>query len=159
MRMNYSPRHKGWKVAALLTALFSCICAPASGAGQPDLAAPSAAQQQYSSAKGNEAGIRIVSLALTANDHLVDMRYGVTDLGKARKFFNRRNRIYLLDETSGAKLAIARIGNVGVLRDFPSSDAKRGYVMVFNNFSKSVRRGDKVTLVINDLRIEGIIVK
>jgi hypothetical protein len=157
--MNYSPKHTGWKVAALLTALFSGICAPASGTDAPNSAALSASQQQYSSAKGNEAGIRVVSLALTANDHLVDMRYGVSDLEKARKFLNRRSRIYLVDERSGARLAIARIGNVGVLRDFPSSDAQRGYVMVFNNFSRSVKRGDKVTLVINDLRIKGIVVK
>ena len=157
--MNYFYKHSKWSVVALLLALVCGASASAFGADAPHAKAASPLQNQYSSAKGAAAGIRIVRMALTANDHLVDMRYAVTDLEKARKILTRRSRILLLDATNGTIHPIANIGTVGVLRNLPSSDAKRGYVMMFTNTNRSVKRGDKVVLIIDNLRIEDIVVR
>jgi hypothetical protein len=157
--MNYFDRHSRWLVVALLIALVCGASASVFGADALHATATSPIQNQYSSTKGAAAGIRIVRMALTANDHLVDMRYAVTDLEKARKVLTRKSRILLQDEANGTIHPIANIGTVGVLRNLPSSDAKRGYVMMFNNTSRSVKRGDKVTLIIDNLRIGDIVVQ
>ncbi len=118
-----------------------------------------ALQKQYSSTTGAAAGIRIVSVGLSANGNLVDLRYGIDDLEKARKILNSKCRIYLRDEAGGRLLSIANMANVGKLLALPGSDANRGYVMMFNNAGRLVKSGGKVSLLMDDIRVGALAVR
>src|SRR6266568_2405262 len=108
-----------WLSVAALPILAWGMSAPlfAADSMRPEAVAP--IQKQYSSTTGAAAGIRIVSVGLSANGNLIDLRYGITDLEKARKILNSKSRIYLRDESSGMLLSVATMANVGKLRSLP----------------------------------------
>jgi hypothetical protein len=146
-----------WSALPFLIVLFLGVSAAVSTGTTPPPAAP--LQGRYSSARGGAAGIRVTSVDLCVNGNMVDIRYGIADLQKARRILNPKSRIFLQDETSGKWLAIADMEQIGKIRSLPGLDAKRGYLMLFNNASRLVKRGSKVALVIDGLRIEDLVVR
>ena len=104
-------------------------------------------------------GIRIEGIRLSAADYMLDFRYRVIDPVKAAPLFNRKTKPYLIDQESGAKFMVPSPPKVGPLRTSDPPQADRTYFIMFGNPGKYVKKGNKVTVVIGDFRLEDLIVE
>lgn len=105
-------------------------------------------------------GVKILSLRLSAEDHMIDLRYHVIDPEKAKPFFDNKIKPYLIDNKSGAKFLVPDFPKVGSLRQTPKVvQAGRNYFIIFANPGKFLKRGDKVSLIIGEFKIDGLVVE
>lgn len=111
---------------------------------------------------GSRLGIRMEGLRLSAAGYLLDFRYRVVDPARAAPLLEKKTRPYLLDEASGAQLAVPDTAKLGQLRTTGRNKVVHGdrdYFILFANPGRFVQAGSKMTLVMGDLRIENIIVE
>lgn len=101
-------------------------------------------------------GVRVESIRLSAADYMVDFRYRVLNVEKARPLSLRQIKPYLIAEASGEKLEVPRPPTVGPLRSTYEPEANRVYGILFGNTYKRLKRGEKVTVVIGDFRAENL---
>jgi hypothetical protein len=106
-----------------------------------------------------EWGIEITSVRMAADGHMVDFRYRVLDAKKAETLFVRKNKPYLVDQTSKKVLAVPSMGKIGPLRTANKPQAGRIYWMFFGNNQGLIKPGSKVTVIIGDFRAENITVQ
>jgi len=108
---------------------------------------------------GQQWGIEVTSIRLTANDHMIDFRYRVLDPAKAKELFVRQNKPALIHQETGKVLAVPETAKTGPLRN--SNDPKAGkiYWMFFGNAGNLVHAGDEVTVVIGEFRVEDLVVE
>ncbi len=107
-------------------------------------------------------GIRIEGLRLSAAGNMLDLRYRVNDSEKAAPLFERKTRPYLLDEASGAAFGVPDSPKVGQLRTTRrNSDplSERDYHILFANPGHLLQAGQKVSLVIGEVKLENIVVQ
>ena len=95
-------------------------------------------------------GLRVVLVALTGADGLIDLRYQVIDPDLAR--IVHESPPQLLDEDSGVLIATLFMGHAH------SGDPKAGYTypMIFVNEHGLVQRGAAVAVVIGDFVLEHV---
>jgi hypothetical protein len=108
-----------------------------------------------------EQGVEIQSLQMTASGYMMDFRFRVLDVEKAKKFFDHRVKPYLHVEKSNAKLPVPMASKVGAFRSTDRGKnikPNKNYYIVFGNPDAHVKRGEKVTLVVGDFKIEGMTV-
>ena len=106
------------------------------------------------------AGIKIERIHPSAGGLMLDMRYRLVDVEKAKLAIKRGAQIYLVDQSSGAKLPVPDMAKVGKLLQHPDQgEHGKIYWVFFNNPGAMVKPGDKVTLVIDEIRIKDIIVE
>jgi hypothetical protein len=104
-------------------------------------------------------GIEIIGIRLTAGDQMLDFRYRVIDPEKASSLLKRQTESYLIDQATGRKLAVPKT-KLGPLRQTSVKPLpNRIYFILFANPNRSVKLGDKVTLVLGDLKIEDLVVE
>jgi hypothetical protein len=105
-------------------------------------------------------GVQICGIRLSAADYMLDFRYRVIDPNKASPILNRQVKAYLIDEQSGAKLIVPTPPKVGSLRQKsyePTAD--KIYFVMFSNPGRLVKRGSKVTVVIDEFKAENLVVE
>ena len=103
-------------------------------------------------------GILPLSIQLTAAGQLLDYRFLVIDPEKAVSLMKRGDKAYLIDQASGIKVTVPRT-KVGPLRQTGSKPvAGKVYPILFVNSGGVIKAGNKVTLVMGELRIEDIVV-
>jgi hypothetical protein len=126
---------------------------------EPGKAAQPAARSSAASARplAKKLGIRITALRLTAAGYMVDVRYRITDPGRAAKTFlgRKHDELFLVDEATGMRFAVPTTPKVGALRQRPKADVPtdREYFVFFANPGRHLRQGNKVTLVAGDVKI------
>ena len=107
-------------------------------------------------------GVRPVSIRLTASDYFVDFRYLVTDSEKSKAILsrNKENReAFLLARKTGKKFPVP-VTKMGALRSSTLSPKKgRQYTILFSNVGKSIKKGDKVSVVIGKFKAENLTVE
>lgn len=107
-------------------------------------------------------GVRPVSIRLTASDYFVDFRYLVTDSEKSKAILSRskENReAFLLVQKTGKKFQVP-VTKMGSLRSSTLSPKKgRQYTILFSNAGKSIKKGDKVSVVIGKFKVENLTVE
>jgi len=104
-------------------------------------------------------GIQIQALRLTANGYMLDFRYRVLDAAKAAHLFDRKETAFLIDQASGAKMAVPSPPKIGPMRTLKQIEAGRTYFIFFANPGKFIKSGNKVTIVIGNFRAENLIVE
>jgi hypothetical protein len=107
-------------------------------------------------------GVEIVGIRRTAADYMLNFRYRVTDPDKALMLFDRKIKPYLIDQTSGATFMVPSPPKIGPLRQATRNSgplAGKTYFIFFANPGKSIKAGDKVTVVIGDFKIENLAVQ
>lgn len=104
-------------------------------------------------------GIEVTSLRLSANGHMLDYRYRVLDAEKANDLFKRQIKPYLIHQRTGKVLAVPDTAKLGPLRNSNIPQKGRIYWMFFGNAGKIVHPGDRVTVVIGELRVEDLVVE
>lgn len=106
------------------------------------------------------AGIKIERIHPSSAGMMLDMRYRIVDLEKAKGAFKHGAQIYLVDQSRGIKLPVPDMAMVGKLMQRPDQgDNKKIFWIFFNNPGAMVKPGDKVTLVIDEIRIKDIVVE
>lgn len=105
-------------------------------------------------------GIEVEGIRLSAAGYMLDFRYRVLDPVKAAPLLDRKIQPYLLDEASGARLAVPDAPKVGRLRTTSRNKVipGRNYYILFANPGRYLQAGSKVTLVAGDARISDLTV-
>lgn len=101
-------------------------------------------------------GIEIESLRLTSSGYMLDFRYRVLDARKARPLFARRTKPILIDEATGAQVAVPVPPKTGALRNSNDPKAGRTYFMFFANPGRFIKAGNLVTVTIGTFSVAGI---
>lgn len=103
-------------------------------------------------------GIDIVSVRPVSSGYMLAFTYRVLDAKKAAPLMEKTNRPYLIDEVTGARLAVPAMENVGELRQAVAPQSDRNYYMIFGNPGKLVQPGGRVSVVIGNFRADGLTV-
>ena len=142
--------------------LFLLLWPVSSFSEETGLAAKSAVPSNKYQVLEDQWGVRPASIRLTASDYFVDFRYLITDPEKSKAILSRskENReVYLLVQKTGKKFPVS-VTKVGPLRSTTLSPKKgRQYTILFSNVGKSIKKGDKVSVVIGKFKAENLIVE
>lgn len=103
--------------------------------------------------------IAVESVHLSAADHFVDLRYRVLDPGRAQAALGPKVRPRLINEATGAVMAVPTTAKLGSLRQTQGEQkAGRTYFVLFVN-SSGVREGSRVTAELGALRFEHLLIE
>ncbi|MGU7780091.1 hypothetical protein [Burkholderia sp. PU8-34] len=155
--------------AALLLAGGACLAAvrpqpAAAGQGTPaarvhspysPVSLPRQAKAYYQFAKG----IRDLHVRSTASGNLIRFSYRVTDPQRARPLADSKATAYLYGDASHAVLTVPVMDQIGALRQSGQLEAGQEYWMVFSNKGEPIKRGDRVSVLIGTLHIDGLVVE
>jgi hypothetical protein len=104
-------------------------------------------------------GVEVLGVRLTSSDWMLNFRYKVEDADKARVLLDAKATAYLVDESSGARLSVPAMENIGDLRQTSRAKAGREYYIMFGNANQVVRKGSKVDVVIGAFHADGLVVQ
>ncbi|RJR42036.1 MAG: hypothetical protein C4576_16865 [Desulfobacteraceae bacterium] len=101
-------------------------------------------------------GIKPLAVRLTGADHFLEFRYKVVDEEKAKPVLDRRKKALLRDQETGAIFDVT-MTKMGAMRG-NTKDPKLGkqYFILFTNAGQGIKRGHKVTVVIDECSVEGM---
>ncbi len=103
-------------------------------------------------------GVDIVGIRPVSSGLMLRFDYRVLDPELASVLTDRTARPYVIDEATRTALAIPAMENIGELRQVAPLEPRRTYYMIFGNPGRLVKRGSRVTLVVGNLRAEGLVV-
>ena len=142
--------------------LFLLLWPVSSFGEETGLATKSAVSSNKYQVLEDQWGVRPASIRLTASDYFVDFRYLITDPEKSKAILSRskENReVYLLVQKTGKKFPVP-VTKVGPLRSTTLSPKNgRQYTILFSNVGKSIKKGDKVSVVIGKCKVENLTVE
>lgn len=104
-------------------------------------------------------GIDIIGVRLLSSDWMLQFKYRIIDPEKAKTLMVRQAKPYLVDQVSGAKLAVPAMENIGELRQTPMPTEGRTYFIIFGNANKIVQRGNRVNIEIGSFIADEMIVE
>jgi hypothetical protein len=109
---------------------------------------------------GERLGIKPLGVLLTAAGTMLQFRYLVVDPGRSHPVFDQKIKTYLIDQASGTGFDVYADSKFGPLRS-SSRDPVAGkeYFILFTNQNRAVKRGNEVTIVIGDYKIEHVTVE
>jgi hypothetical protein len=151
--------------ASLTTAI---AVAPSAAVTAASSAAPAATGRLRSNSVTNDRqatllrrlwGIDDVHVRSTASGSLVRFSYRVVSADKAKILNSKDATPYLLDEQHGLALQVPVMEQVGQLRQVAAPQNGRDYWMAFSNKGKYLKPGNHVTLMVGNLRIDGLVVE
>jgi hypothetical protein len=90
---------------------------------------------------------------------IIRFSYRVLDADKAKALNDKKSEPFLIDLQAGVKLVVPSLEKVGQLRQSSTPEAGRSYWMAFSNPTRSVKRGDRVSILIGQFRAEGLVVE
>lgn len=158
MAWNKTPTRAALVCLGLLSIalqLGGCASAPTSGA------ASQAVEAEQPLAE-TTFGIRVEGLRLTAAGSMLDFRYRVLDAQKAAPLLNGKIQPYLLDEARSARLGVPDTPVLGRIRQTSRNGVihtDRSYFVMFGNPGKAVQSGDKVSLLLGQVKITDVTVQ
>lgn len=162
--LNLRAPHLGIRVrfALGLNSLLGAVCVLSACASAPiQEPGPGSAANETAPSEATY-GIRIEGLHLTAAGSMLDFRYRVFDVKKAGPILDGKLKPYLLDEARGAKLGVPDTPVLGRIRQTARNNkilTDRTYFIMFGNPGKALQSGDKVTLLLGQLRITDLTVE
>jgi hypothetical protein len=104
-------------------------------------------------------GVDQLSVKLAESGQLVRFNYRVTDTTKAAPLHDRASSPYLVDEKAHAMLQVPTMEKVGPLRQSVAPEYGKSYWMVFSNKGNIVKAGHRVSVVIGQVHVDGLVVQ
>lgn len=104
-------------------------------------------------------GVDQLSVKLAESGQLVRFNYRVVDASKARPLHDKASAPYMLDEAAHAVLQIPEMEKVGKLRQAGPPENGKIYWMAFSNKGNYVKAGHRVSVVIGQVRVDGLVVQ
>ncbi|MGB0127014.1 MAG: hypothetical protein WBP72_05185 [Rhodocyclaceae bacterium] len=142
--------------------------AQAASAAPADTAAKPAAtiRQDLPAARAvvteRDLGIKLTSLRMASTGTTVELRFYLDDPRKGAKLFDRETPPFLMDESGGPALTTAAppiAYGTGRSAAPDRAPRRRSYLLQFSNARQSVRAGSRVSLVVGDLKVTGLVVE
>ena len=99
-------------------------------------------------------GLEVLDVAIRGPAIVV--RFVVSEPEKTGQILTAMAQRYLIDQKSGTRIPVPTTIRTGRLRPEPGMGGWRTYQATFNNSKGVVRPGDKVTLVMDEYRVEGL---
>lgn len=100
-------------------------------------------------------GVRLQVVNLVARGGLVDLRYQVLDEGKAKNFGHyTENSPLIIAEDTGQVIDVTKMGQHNHY-----VEPGRSYYIVYRNTGDALQPGSEITIQIDDLKIEHIVVR
>jgi hypothetical protein len=128
----------------------------------PEAVGVSGAAQPEASSLESRYGIKVEGLRLSAAGSMLDFRYRVLDAQKAAPILDGKTQPYLLDEAHGAKLGVPDTPVLGRIRQTARNNnilIDRTYFIMFGNPGKALHSGDKVSLLLGQVKITDLLVQ
>jgi len=103
-------------------------------------------------------GVEVIGVKPVSSGYMLAFRYRVLDPEKAKLLNDRKSKAYVIDEETGTRLAVPALENVGELRSGTAPEADRNYFMMFGNPGKLVKSGSRISVVVGNFRVDGLVV-
>lgn len=103
-------------------------------------------------------GVDLVGIRPVSSGYMLRLDYRVVDPERAAALTDKKAKAYLVDEATRTALAVPAMENVGELRQTARPERNRTYFMIFGNPGRLVKPGGRVTIVVGNLRAEGVVV-
>jgi hypothetical protein len=104
-------------------------------------------------------GVQGLSVRAVESGALIRFSYRVLDPSKAAILNDKKVDAFLDAPSRGVRLSIPSLEKVGQLRQGATEVAGRSYWMAFSNPRRTVKRGDRVNVVIGHFRADGLMVE
>jgi hypothetical protein len=148
--MTTSARYLGFTIAVLAASAaiagHSRYCAGAM---------PASARNFYAAIWG----VDQLSAQLAESGQLVRFSYRILDPTLAKPLLEKISNPSLLDERAHAVLSVPTMEKVGPLRQSGAPERGKTYWVLFSNRGHVVHDGDRVSVVIGAIRVDGLIVQ
>jgi hypothetical protein len=116
---------------------------------------PRRAQMYY----GGVWGIDDMRVKQAESGELIKFTWRVLDPTKAKPLNDKKIQPMLIDPQAGVQLVVPVMEKVGQLRQTATPEFGKSYWMAFSNRGRPVKRGDRVTIVIGQFKIAGLMVE
>ncbi len=103
-------------------------------------------------------GIDSLSVKAVESGELIRFSYRIVNPGKATIFTNKKIDAFLDSPSAQARLVIPTLEKVGQLRQYNDPQLGETYWMAFSNPRRTVKRGDRVNVVIGRFHADGLVV-
>jgi hypothetical protein len=104
-------------------------------------------------------GVDSISAKAVESGELIKFSYRVIDADKAKTLNDKEIEPAMYVPSLHAKLVIPSLEKVGQLRQASTPEPGRFYWMAFSNPGRVVKKGDRVTVVIGQFHIDGLVVE
>jgi len=104
-------------------------------------------------------GVEVIGIKTVASGQMLRFSYRILDSKKALPLQDKKQHPYVIDQTSGIRLAVPAMENIGELRQSSTPIENRNYFIIFGNPGKLVKKNDQVTVVIGNFRVENLLVE
>jgi hypothetical protein len=104
-------------------------------------------------------GIKPLSIRLTGANHFLDFRYLVLDVEKAMPVMRRNTKAILEDQETGETFHVAMTKITGMRRAAANPKPGIQYYILFANSDKIIKRGQRMTVIMDECRIEDLVVE
>jgi hypothetical protein len=104
-------------------------------------------------------GVDSIGAKAVESGELIKFSYRVLDADKAKTLNDKDNEPAMYVPSLHAKLVVPSLEKVGQLRQTSTPEPGRFYWMTFSNPRALVKKGDRVTVVIGQFHIDGLIVE
>lgn len=104
-------------------------------------------------------GVEILGVRRVSSGLMLRFDYRVLDPSRAVALNDKKARPYLIDQATQTALAVPAMENVGELRQVAPYQANRSYFIIFGNPGGMVKHNGRVTLVVGNLRAQGLVVE
>lgn len=104
-------------------------------------------------------GVDALSVKAVESGELIRFSYEVLDPNKARLLNNKDVEPALIAPDAHVSLVVPALEKVGKLRQSNAPEAGRSYWMAFSNPRRTVKRGDRVNVVIGQFHADGLVVE
>lgn len=144
---------------AVLLAILLAGGTAAFGAANPLTDTPAAWHARQGLYYQRAWGVDVVGVKPVSSGYMLRFEYRIVDPAKAKPLNDEHNRAYLIDQRSGARLAVPAMENVGELRQTGTPETDRTYFIIFGNPGRLVKKGERVSVVIGNFRVDNLIVE
>jgi len=104
-------------------------------------------------------GVDSLSVKAVESGELIRFAWHVLNTDKAAPLNDKKVEPILLAPDAHVKLVIPSFEKVGQLRQTSTPEAGKSYWMAFSNPGRTVKRGDRVDVVIGRFKAEGLVVE
>jgi hypothetical protein len=104
-------------------------------------------------------GVDSLSIKVVESGELIRFMYHVLDPDKAKLLNDKNTDAFLNAPEHHVQLVIPSLEKVGKLRQTADPESGRSYWMAFSNPRRTVKRGDRVDIVIGHFHAAGLVVE
>jgi hypothetical protein len=104
-------------------------------------------------------GIDSLTVRTAESGELIRFHYRVLDSSKALQLSDKKVQPSLVDLQAGVQLVVPSLEKVGQLRQSSTPENGKIYWMAFSNPRRTVKRGDRVNVVIGRFHADGLVVE